>query len=344
MTATPDGRQAQRIAAVRRFNRFYTQKLGVLQDGWLGSPFSLTEARVLYEIRHRGRTTASEIARELALDAGYLSRILRRFHRARLISKVVSTDDGRQSRLAMTARGRSAFDPLEARTERQIGALLGRLTAPERDRLVSAMATIEIMTGAGPRTESGIILRQPRPGDLGWVVARHAELYAQEYDWGENFEGLCAQIVADFARKYDPQRERCWIAELDGRNVGSVFLVKDSERIARLRLLLVDPVARGHGLGTRLTNECVSFARECGYQGITLWTHKVLIAARIVYQRAGFRLRSSERRRSFGKDVISEHWDLALRPPPHASRETMSARPSANNGRSRPRAAGRRTP
>ena len=192
----------------------------------------------------------------------------------------------------MTAHGCSAFDPLEARTERQIGALLGRLTAPERDRLVSAMGTIETMTGSGPRTESGIILRQPRPGDLGWVVARHAELYA----------------------------------EMDGRNAGSVFLVKDSERIARLRLLLVDPAARGHGLGTRLTNECISFARECGYHGVTLWTHKVLTGARHIYQRAGFRLRSSERRRSFGKDVVSEHWDLALRPPP--ARRSIRKRPS----------------
>ncbi len=212
----------------------------------------------------------------------------------------------------MTARGRKAFAPLETRSERQVGALLGRLTVPERDRLVAAMQAIEMMMGPEPKAESDIILRRPRPGDLGWVVARHAELYAREYGWAEEFEGLCAQIVADFAAKYDPKRERCWIAEMDGRNVGSVFLVKDSETVARLRLLLVDPVARGRGLGTRLTDECIRFARKLGYRSVTLWTHQVLTAARHVYERAGFRLTSSERRRSFGTDVVSEHWDLAL--------------------------------
>lgn len=301
----------QRIDAVRRFNRFYTQNLGVLQQGWLDSPFSLTEARVLYEIKHRRRVTARDIARDLGLDAGYLSRILRRFHRGGLICKEVSLSDGRQSFLSISARGRKVFDPLETRTERQIGAMLGRLTAPEQEHLVSAMRAIERMIRSEPKQDD-ITLRQPRPGDLGWVVARHAELYAREYGWAENFEGLCAQIVADFVSKYDPERDRCWIAEMNGQNVGSVFLVKDSDKVARLRLLLVDPVARGRGLGTRLTAECVRFARERGYQGITLWTHGVLTAARHIYRRAGFRLRSSEARRSFGQNVISEHWDLAL--------------------------------
>jgi DNA-binding MarR family transcriptional regulator/N-acetylglutamate synthase-like GNAT family acetyltransferase len=310
--AAPPPHDARRVAAVRRFNRFYTQNLGVLQRGWLDSPFSLTEARVLYEIKQRDRATASGIARDLGLDAGYLSRILRRFHKNGLIRKDLSPDDGRQSFLSMTARGRKAFDPLETRSERQVGAMLGRLTAPEQDHLVSAMRAIETMIASEPRGESDIILRQPRPGDLGWVVGRHAELYAREYGWGENFEGLCAQIVADFVSKYDPKCERCWIAEMDGQNVGSVFLVKDSEKVARLRLLLVDPIARGRGLGTRLTDECIRFARQGGYQSITLWTHKVLTAARHVYERAGFRLTSSETRRSFGRNVISEHWDLAL--------------------------------
>ena len=308
----PAPHDGQRVAAVRSFNRFYTQKLGVLQNGWLDSPFSLTEARVLYEIKQRGRATASGIVRDLGLDAGYLSRILRRFQKSGLIRKDVSPDDGRQSFLSMTARGRKAFDPLETRTERQVGAVLGRLTAPEQDHLVSAMRAIETMIASEPKAESDIILRQPRPGDLGWVVARHAELYAREYGWAENFEGLCAQIVADFVSKHDPKCERCWIAEMDGQNVGSVFLVKDSEKAARLRLLLVDPVARGRGLGTRLTDECIRFARQRRYQSITLWTHKVLTAARHVYERAGFRLTSSETRCSFGQNVISEHWDLAL--------------------------------
>ena len=190
--------------------------------------------------------------------------------------------------------------------------MLGRLHPPEQDRLVAAMRAVETMIAPAPQAQSEIVLREPKPGDLGWVVARHAELYAQEYGWGENFEGICAQIVADFVSKYDPKRERCWIAEMDGQNVGSVFLVKDSETIARLRLLLVDPVARGRGLGTRLTDECVRFARQSGYRGITRWTHQVLTAARRTYERAGFRLTSSEKRKSFGQDVVSEHWDMTL--------------------------------
>jgi DNA-binding MarR family transcriptional regulator len=303
--------EAGRVAAVRRFNRFYTQRLGVLQQGWLDSAFSLTEARVLYEIRQRQRATASDIARELRLDAGYLSRILRRFHRRGLIRRQVSRDDARQSFLSMTARGRKAFAPLEARTEREVGAVLGRLSLPQQDHLLAAMHAIETLTSER-KARSEIALRQPRPGDLGWVVARHGELYAREYGWAENFEALCAQIVADFAARHDPQCERCWIAEMDRQNVGSVFLVRDSEKVARLRLLLVDPAARGRGLGTRLTNECIRFARQCGYRHVTLWTHHVLAAARHIYERAGFRLTSSEARRNFGQNVVSEHWDLLL--------------------------------
>jgi len=267
---------------------------------------------VLYEIRERKRATASDIARDLDLDAGYLSRILRRFHRLGLLRKDVSPDDGRQSFLSMTARGRRAFAPLETRSQRQVGALLNRLSVPEQDRLVGAMRMVETMIASEPKAGSEIMLRQPRPGDLGWVVARHAELYAREYGWGENFEGLCAQIVADFAQKLDPECERCWIAEMDGQNVGSVFLVRETDTVARLRLLLVDPVARGRGVGRRLTEECIRFARRCGYRSITLWTHQVLTAARHIYERAGFRLTSSEPRRSFGCDVVSEHWDLLL--------------------------------
>jgi DNA-binding MarR family transcriptional regulator/GNAT superfamily N-acetyltransferase len=307
--APPD---VEHVAAVRRFNRFYTQHLGVLRQDWLDSPFSLTEARVLYEIKERRRATATDIGRDLGLDAGYLSRILRRFHKSGLIRKDVSPDDGRQSFLSITARGRKAFDPLETRTERQVGAVLDRLAAPEQGRLVAAMGVIERMIAPAPKTDRDIILREPRPGDLGWVVTRHAELYAQEYGWGENFEGICAQIVADFANKFDPKCERGWIAEMDGQNVGCVFLVKDSEDVARLRLLLVDPVARGRGLGTRLTGECIRFSREAGYRGVTLWTHKVLTAARHVYEQAGFRLTSSEKRTSFGQDVVSENWDMTL--------------------------------
>ena len=302
----------RRVAAVRRFNRFYTQHIGVLRHGWLDSPFSLTEARVLYEITQRAAPTASDIARELGLDAGYLSRILRRFEKRGLIRKQVSPADARQSFLSITPAGRRAFAPLEARTREQVGAVLDRLQPPEQDRLVGAMQTVETLLVARPKAQAGVVLRPPRPGDFGWIVARHAVLYAQEYQWTGTFEGLCAQIVADFVNNHDPQRERCWIAEVDGQNAGSVMLVKESDDVARLRLLLVEPSARGLGVGHRLTGECVNFARACGYRSITLWTHSVLTAARHVYAKAGFALTSSEPRHSFGRDVVSEHWDLTL--------------------------------
>jgi DNA-binding MarR family transcriptional regulator/N-acetylglutamate synthase-like GNAT family acetyltransferase len=302
----------ERVAAVRRFNRFYTRHIGVLQDGWLGSQFTLAQARVLYEIRERGRTTASDIVRELGLDVGYLSRILRGFQKRGLIRKEISPDDARQSLLSLTAAGRKAFAPLEARSNSQVGALLDRLKPREQERLVTAMRSVETLIEEQPDARAEVMLRVPRHGDFGWIVARHGVLYAQEYGWTENFEGLCAQIVADFVNKFDASCERCWIAELDGRNAGCVMLVKDSDGVARLRLLLVEPWARGHGIGRLLTEECVRFARACGYRRITLWTHSVLKAARHVYQRAGFRLTTSEKRRSWGKDVVSEHWDLAL--------------------------------
>jgi DNA-binding MarR family transcriptional regulator/N-acetylglutamate synthase-like GNAT family acetyltransferase len=302
----------QRVAAVRRFNRFYTQRIGVLEDGYARSRFSLTEARVLYELWRHDRTTATEIGRELGLDAGYLSRMLRRFHKTGLIRKEASPHDGRQSLLSITAKGRKAFAPLEAWSNRQVGAMLSRLPAARQDDLVSALKTAERLLSGQADAAGEVILREPKPGDLGWIVARHALLYAREYGWADEFEGLCAQIVADYAKNFDPRYERCWIAERDGENVGSVFLVKDSEQVARLRLLLVEPSARGLGVGKRLTAECVDFARRCGYRRITLWTHSVLTAARHIYEQVGFRLTSSEKRRSFGQDVVSEHWDMTL--------------------------------
>jgi GNAT superfamily N-acetyltransferase len=208
------------------------------------------------------------------------------------------------------------MDHLERRTVQQVGDVLHRLSDPEQDRLVSAMRSVERMMAPaskdGQEAPSEITLREPRPGDLGWIVERHATLYLQEFGWGGNFEALCAQIVADFGMKFDPARERCWIAEMNGENVGSVFLVKDTEETARLRLLLIDPIARGQGLGTRLTAECVRFARECGYRSITLWTHSILLPARHIYAKAGFTLTSSEKKKSFGKEVVSEIWDLKL--------------------------------
>lgn len=305
------------IGAARRFNRFYTRQIGVLRRNFLGSSYSLAEARVLYEIaRGRGATTASDIGRALDLDAGYLSRVLRTFEKRGLIRRTASRLDARQSHLALTARGRQAYAPLEARSQRDIGAMLGRLAPDDQSRLIAAMNTIETLLGGDAAPVSAparsYTLRTPRPGDFGWIVKRHAELYAQEYGWIEPFEGVCAQIVADFANNNDPQRERCWIAELDGENVGCIFLVADSAAVARIRLLIVDPKARGIGLGARLVDECVRFARRAGYKKITLWTHSVLTAARHIYQNAGFTLTSSEKRVSFSKPVVSEYWDLGL--------------------------------
>jgi DNA-binding MarR family transcriptional regulator/GNAT superfamily N-acetyltransferase len=306
------------IAAVRRFNRFYTRHIGVLRRTYLDSPYSLGEARALYEIASGPSRTASEIGRNLGLDAGYLSRLLRNFAKRGLIRREVSAKDGRQSHLTLSARGRRAYAPLELRSERSAAAMLDTLAPEDRARLIAAMSTIETLLGGGapstPLAGAGrrTILRAPVPGDFGWIVKRHAELYAEEYRWRPPFEGLCAQIVADFANKYDPKRERCWIAEIDGENVGSVMLVRDSAKVARIRLLLVDPKARGLGLGGRLTDECIRFARRAGYQKITLWTHSVLAAARRIYEKAGFRRVRTERHESWGRPVTSEHWDLDL--------------------------------
>jgi DNA-binding MarR family transcriptional regulator/GNAT superfamily N-acetyltransferase len=306
------------IAAVRRFNRFYTRHIGVLRRTYLDSPYSLGEARALYEIASGPSRTASEIGRNLGLDAGYLSRLLRNFAKRGLIRREVSAKDGRQSHLTLSARGRRAYAPLERRSERSAAAMLDTLAPEDRARLIAAMRTIETLLGGGapstPLAGAGrrTILRAPVPGDFGWIVKRHAELYADEYRWRPPFEGLCAQIVADFANKYDPKRERCWIAEIDGENVGSVMLVRDSAKVARIRLLLVDPKARGLGLGGRLTDECIRFARRAGYQKITLWTHSVLAAARHIYEKAGFRRVRTERHESWGRPVTSEHWDLDL--------------------------------
>ena len=318
----------QRIGAVRRFNRFYTRQIGVLRRNYLDSPYSLSEMRVLYEIGCGKALTASDIARTLDLDPGYLSRVLRNFEKRRLITRKASATDARQSHLTLTARGRQTFALIDKRSQNQVGTMLDKLPAAEQVRLVGAMQTIENLLDGNPQSaptssrkdepkpapkeEPGYSLRQPRPGDFGWIVTRHAEIYAQEYGWTEPFEGLCAQIVADFANKNDPSCERCWIAELNGENVGTIMLVKDSEEVARLRLLLVDPKGRGLGLGNRLVEECVRFARAAGYKKITLWTHSILTAARHIYEKAGFRLTASEKRHSWSKDVVAEFWDLEL--------------------------------
>jgi DNA-binding MarR family transcriptional regulator/GNAT superfamily N-acetyltransferase len=305
-----------RITAVRRFNRFYTRQIGVLRRNFLDSSYSLGEARVLYEIASGHSHTASDIGRALDLDAGYLSRLLRNFERAGLIRRTAAPHDARQSQLALSPRGRKAYAQLEARSQRDVSGMLAKLAAADQTLLIAAMNTIETLLGdeaAAPQpSDRRYRLRDPVPGDFGWIVKRHAELYAREYGWTEPFEGVCAKIVADYANANDPKRERCWIAEINGENVGCIFLVKDSDKVARIRLLLVDPKARGLGLGARLVDESIRFARRAGYRKITLWTHSILSAARHVYQKAGFKLTGSEPHNSWGRPVVSEFWDLEL--------------------------------
>ncbi|HEX2225155.1 MAG TPA: helix-turn-helix domain-containing GNAT family N-acetyltransferase [Thermoanaerobaculia bacterium] len=303
---------SRRVAAVRRFNRFYTRQIGVLEEGLLRSPFSLTEARVIYELAHQEPTTASALGEGLGLDAGYLSRILRGFQDQGLIERKPSETDGRQSVLRLTAPGREAFARLDEGSRAEIGAMLGNLPEPSQARLVEAMGTIEELLGARPEPRVPYLLRTHQAGDMGWVVQSHGVLYAREYGWDEQFEALVAEIVAKFLRSYDPERERCWIAEKDGENVGSVFLVRDTDTVARLRLLLVDPKARGLGIGARLVSECIRFARQVGYRKITLWTNSVLHAARRLYEAEGFRLVHEEPHHSFGHDLIGQTWELDL--------------------------------
>ena len=302
----------QRIAAVRRFNRFYTRQIGVLRKTYLDTSYSLGEMRVLYELAHNERATASDIGRALDLNAGYLSRVLRNFEKRGLITRKASPDDARQSHLTLTARGRKTYAPAEQRSQRDVGSMLGKLKPAEQARLVAAMTEIERLLDSDQTREKSYILRQPKHGDFGWIVKRHAELYAEEYGWTDPFEGLCAQIVADFVNKFDAKKERAWIAEMNGETIGSIMLAKDFEDVARIRLLLVDPKARGLGLGAKLTDACVQFARAAGYKKITLWTHRNLTAARHIYAKAGFKLMRSEKHKSWGKPVISEHWDLEL--------------------------------
>jgi DNA-binding MarR family transcriptional regulator/GNAT superfamily N-acetyltransferase len=307
----------QTIAAVRRFNRFYTRQIGVLRKNYLDSPYSLGEMRVLYELAQNENLTASDIAHTLDLDMGYLSRLLRNFEKRGLINRKTSAADARQSHLTLSARGRKMFAPMERRSQQYAASMLARLDDMQQEQIVSAMNVIETLLADTPAAKNdarpAYKLREPRAGDFGWIVSRHAELYLREYGWADPFEGLCAQIVADFVNNFDPKQERCWIAEVNGENVGCVMLVKDEQpNVARLRLLLVDPKARGLGLGAKLVDECVRFARAKGYAKVTLWTHSVLSAARHVYEGAGFKLTSSEPRRSWGKDVVAEFWDLDL--------------------------------
>jgi len=301
------------IAAVRAFNRAYTKKLGVLDQHLLKSPYSLSEARVMYELAHRDEMTATEIGGELGLDPGYLSRIVQGFEDDGLISREALASDRRHFRLALTTKGRQAFARLDRSSHDEVAAMLSELTVADRKRLTEAMETIERLLGlSGAVPSRPAILRDPRPGDMGYVVQSHGALYAGEYGFDATFEALVAEIVAKFITSFDAARERCWIADIDGDAVGSVFLVRHSDDVAKLRLLLVDPAGRGQGIGQRLVAECISFARACGYRKITLWTQSILLAARKIYQDAGFKLVASEPHRSFGQDLIGETWEREL--------------------------------
>ena len=317
---------AQDVDAVRRFNRFYTRQIGVLQEKLLHSSFSLTEGRVLYEIGYHGETgtpratapTAVDLVKALGIDGGYLSRILQRFAQRRLITRTTSDVDARQTHLALTTRGQTALAPLQQLARDEVGMMLRRLSPTDRGRVVNAMRLIQTsLVGEQPAAAhqgdaEPFILREHRAGDMGWIVSRQGALYAEEYGWTTEYEALAAEIVAQFLKNYDPARERCWIAERDAAPVGAVMLVKQSAAIGKLRLLHVEQSARGLGIGKRLVDECIRFARAVGYQKITLWTQSNLLAARHLYQNVGFTCVAQEPHHSFGKDLVAETWELDL--------------------------------
>jgi DNA-binding MarR family transcriptional regulator/GNAT superfamily N-acetyltransferase len=312
------------VAQMRRFNRFYTRLVGALDEGHLHSSFSLAEVRVLYEIAHADSLTgitATELCRELRLDPGYLSRILRGFERRGLVERARSSTDARRSLLRLAAKGRSTFDDLNARATEVVADVLAPLTETKRRQLLEAMRTVETLlgagdNGAGPGVDQTppFVLRPPRPGDMGWVVHRQAVLYAREFGWDERYEALISRIVADFIEHFDPKRERCWIAEREGETVGCVFVIKNRERegVAQLRMLYVEPSARRLGIGRRLVRECTEFARQTGYTSIVLWTNSVLTSARRIYEAEGYKLVKEEPHHSFGHDLVGQYWELEL--------------------------------
>jgi len=302
----------KQVSILRAFNRFYTRKIGVL-DGMASRPFSLAEARVLYELAHREQPTATDIRRELGLDAGYMSRILRDFERRKLVRREQSKKDERQRFLSLTTKGRREFTPLDERSNRDIAAMLEGLSSAERKQLVEAVHTVRRLLDEEIEPKIPYLLRMHQPGDMGWIVQRQAILYAEEYGWDGTYEALAAEIVAQFIKNYDPKRERAWVAERDGRRVGAVFVAKESDEIAKLRLLHVEAEARGLGIGKRLVKECVQFSRQAGYRKMTLWTQSILHAARHIYKETGFQVVSEKKHHSFGKDLTAETWELDLR-------------------------------
>jgi DNA-binding MarR family transcriptional regulator/GNAT superfamily N-acetyltransferase len=305
--------QDTRAETVREFNRYYTGRIGVLGDAHLGSDFSLTEVRVLYELAHRHKPTAAEIADALTLDRGYLSRTLRAFKRRGLITTTQSTADRRASHLALTAAGKKAFAPLDRRARRLMAGLLAPLSDGRQRRMLDAMQTIRSALDDQPdQSTEPFTLRTHKPGDMGWVVLRHGELYSREYGWDERFEAIVARVVADFVDHFDPARERCWIAERGGERVGSIFIVAKSKTVAKLRLLLVEPSARGLGIGERLVDEVIAFGRQAGYRKILLWTQSDLTSARRIYAAKGFALIAEEGHELFGSNLTAETWELKL--------------------------------
>lgn len=301
------------IESVRAFNRFYTRQLGLLDQGLLGSEYTLTESRVLHELAHSQGCTATDIARELGIDFGYLSRILKKLERHRLIERTRSTDDGRRSSIKLTRQGRAAFEPLDTAAKAQIDSMLTPISRPERIDLIRSMQTVRrVLQPREPSPAPAPLLRPLRVGDIGWIIHRQGLLYAQEYGWDANYEALVAQILAEFVQRFDPQAENAWIAEQEGEMVGSAFLVRASAQVAKLRLLYVEPHARGFGTAGLLVATCVDFARSKGYRTLTLWTHDVLVSARKLYEAAGFKLVKEEPHHSFGKDLLGQTWELAL--------------------------------
>ena len=310
-TVRPSG---EAIDIIRGFNRRYTRQLGLLDNGLLGSEFTLTEARVLYELANCEESTATQIAGELGLDLGYMSRLIKKFARRRYIKRTRSPVDARQSRLQLTERGRAVFDPLDRAARQQIAEMIAPLVPEQRSLLLSAMQSVQRLLEAGSAEyrREPYTIRPLKIGDLGWITHRQGILYSREYGWDATYEALVAEILAGFVKNYDSTLERGWVAERDGGIIGSVFLVRASADVAKLRLLYVEPTARGLGLGKRLVQECIDFARMKGYQSLTLWTNDVLVSARRIYQAAGFQLTKEERHHSFGKDLVGQTWDLAL--------------------------------
>jgi DNA-binding MarR family transcriptional regulator/N-acetylglutamate synthase-like GNAT family acetyltransferase len=302
----------RRIAAIRRFNRFYTVKLGVLAEAFLNTPYSLTEARVLHALAHRDGATATWLGRELDLDPGYLSRILRDFERHGLILRNPSLQDGRQAMISLTASGRDAFEPLDRASHRAIAGMLSPLAEADQERLVAAMRVIGGFLGEEQERAPAFVLRGHRAGDMGWIADRHGALYGAEYGLNYKMEAYVAEVVAKFLREFDPALEHCWIAEQDGTRIGSVFIVKESDTVARLRMLIVEPKARGLGVGRRLVEECIRFSREAGYGEIVLWTHSILTAARRIYDSVGFVIEETETHDEFGPELVGETWRLRL--------------------------------